>query len=208
MIEVNGQWYQIYHRWTGVGPTRQAMAEAIKVRIEGEKLIVEQAEVTSQGFRRSGLNPYESQYAMSACFGLGSYTFDVNPSQDFDPHSLREDRYPVTNLQNRSWLGYKYFHFHEGIKEGEQLYLILSLKDLAAGTIHIYAAEPKESYFAPEQPRTPIGTAALNGASIWHDIAVPIIPLHGRKAIYLEFCSDAKGSVFELDKLRFIVQKK
>ncbi len=205
MIDVNGQWYQIYHRWTGVGPTRQAMAEAINLRIEAEKLIIEQSEVTSQGFRTAGLNPYESQYAISACFGLGSYTFDVNPAQDFNPDSLREDRYPVTNLQNQSWLGYKYFHFHEGIKEGQRLYLTLFLKDCAAGTIHIYAAEPKESCFSPEMPRTRIGTAVLDGTNVFREIVVPVSALRGRKAIYLEFCSDAEGTVCELDKLRFTV---
>ncbi len=207
MIDVNGQWYQIYHRWTGVGPTRQAMAEAIHLRIEEEKLIIEQAEVTSQGFQTAGLNPYESQYAISACFGLGSYTFDVNNAQDFDPDSVREDRYPVTNLKNHSWLGYKYFHFHQEIDEGEQLYLTLSLKDLAVGTINIYAADPKESYFAPEHPRTRIGAASLDGTNVYHEILVPVSAISGRKAIYLEFCSDEEGNVCELNKLRFTVGK-
>lgn len=208
MIDVNGQWYQIYHRWTGVSLTRQAMAEAINLRIEDEKLIIEQAEVTSQGFRTEGLNPYESQYAISACFGLGSYTFDVNPTHDFDPNNVREDRYPVTNLQNHSWLGYKYFDFHEGMKEEEQLFLTLSLKDCAAGTINIYAAKPKENYFAPEQPRSLIGTAVLEGTNACRDITVPVSALSGKKAIYLEFCSDVQGTVCELDKLQFTVGKR
>ena len=206
MIDVDGQWYQIYHRWTGVGPTRQAMAEAISLRIEGDRLLIDQAEVTSQGFRKDGLNPYESQYATSACFGLGSYIFDVNPAQDFAPDSVREDRYPVTDLRNHSWLGYKYFDFGEGIREGEQLYLTLFLRDCAAAAINIYAAEPKESYCALEQPRTRIGTAALDGTNAWREVAVPVSSLGGRQAIYLEFCSDAEGAVCELDKLRFIAE--
>ena len=207
MIDIDGQWYQVYHRWTGVGLTRQAMAEPIKLRMEWDKLIIEQAEVTSQGFRAAGLNPYETQYAISACFGLGSYTFDVNPVQDFDPATAREDRYPVTNLQNRSWLGYKYFNFYEEIKSGEQLLLTLCLKDCAAATVNVYAAEPKESYFDPEQPRILIGTAVLDGTNVWREITTPVSALRGRKAIYLEFCTDAEGPVCELDKLRFTVGK-
>ena len=207
MIEVDGQWYQVYHRWTGVGPTRQAMAEPIDLRVEQGKLIIEQAEVTSQGFRKEGLDPYASQYAISACFGLGSYTFDVNPAQDFDPNTVREDRYPVTDLRNRSWLGYKYFRFDEQMKEGEQLLLTLLLKDHAAAAINIYAADPKGSWFAPEQPRTRIGTAVLDGSNVWHEVTVPVSALSGRKAIYLEFCSDAEGTVCELDKFRFAVGK-
>ena len=204
MIDVNGQWYQVYHRWTGVGPTRQAMAEAINLRIEGDKLVIEQAEVTSQGFRTAGLDPYESLYAISACFGLGSYTFDINPAQDFDPNSKREDLYPVTNLKNHSWLGYKYFNFNDGVKDG-QLYLALSIKDFAAGTINIYAAEPKESYFAPEQPRIRIGTAVLSGENDWREIVVPVSSLSGRKAIYLEFCSDTEDTVCMLDRFKFVI---
>lgn len=205
MIEVNGQYYQIYHRWTGIGPTRQAMAEAIHVRMEDGKLIIEQAEVTSQGFQTAGLDPYESQYAMSACFGIGSYTFDVNPTQDFDPDRVRDDWYPVTDLQNHSWLGYKYFDFCREIKEGEQLYLVLALKDCAVGTINIYASDPKACYSAPEQPRTYIGHATLEGRNDDREIVVPVTSLRGRKAIYLEFCSEAAGTVCELNKLRFVI---
>lgn len=205
MIEVNGRYYQIYHRWTGVGASRQAMAEAIRVGIEDGKLIIEQAEVTSQGFQTDGLNPYESQYAMSACFGIGSYTFDVNPARDFNPDSARDDWYPVTNLQNHSWLGYKYFNFHRKMKEGEKLHLVLALKDCAVGTVNIYASEPKECYSAPEQPRICIGHAMLEGTNDYREIIVPVDSLRGRKAIYLEFCSEAAGTVCELNKLRFII---
>lgn len=205
MIEVNGRYYQIYHRWTGVGPARQAMAEEIRVRIEDGKLIIEQAEVTSQGFRTAGLNPYESQYAMSACFGIGRYTFDVNPSLDFNPDSARDNWYPVTNLQNRSWLGYKYFDFCREIKEGEQLYLVLSLKDCAVGTVNIYASDPKKCYSAPEQPRIYIGHAALEGTNDYREFVVPVTSLSGKKAIYLEFCSKAAGTVCELNELRFVI---
>ncbi len=203
MIEVDGRWYQVYHRSTGIGLTRQAMAEEIHLRTEGEKLIIEQVEVTSQGFRTQGLCPYEKQYAVSACFGLGSYAFDVNPALDFDPDSAREDRYLVTNLKNRSWLGYKYFDFSDGVKEGVQLYLNLSLKDCAAGRINIYAAEPKDSYSSPEQPRTLIGTALLDGTDAFREIAAPVTSLSGRKAVYLEFLSDSKETVCELDKFWF-----
>lgn len=203
MIEVDGRWYQVYHRWTGIGPARQAMAEEIHLRTEGEKLIIEQAEVTSLGFRTQGLCPYEKQYAVSACFGLGSYFFDVNPALDFDPDSVREDRYFVTNLKNRSWLGYKYFDFSDGVKEGVQMYLNLSLKDCAAGRINIYAAEPKDSYSSPEQPRTLIGTALLDGVDAFREIAAPVTSLSGRKAIYLEFLSDSQETVCELDKFWF-----
>lgn len=179
------------------------MAEEIHLRTEGEKLIIEQAEVTSLGFRTQGLCPYEKQYAVSACFGLGSYFFDVNPALDFDPDSVREDRYFVTNLKNRSWLGYKYFDFSDGVKEGVQMYLNLSLKDCAAGRINIYAAEPKDSYSSPEQPRTLIGTALLDGVDAFREIAAPVTSLSGRKAIYLEFLSDSQETVCELDKFWF-----
>ena len=208
MMEVNGKWYQIYHRWTGVGPTRQAMAEEIKLRIEEEKLSIEQAEVTSQGFKTSGLNPYENQYAISACFGLGSYTFDVNGAKDFDPASVREDWYPVTNLKNHSWLGYKYFNFDQGSNKEEQLYLMLTLQDFEACTVNIYAAEPKESYFAPEKPRILIGTTLLEGKNVLREVPVPVSTICGRKAIYLELCSDVEGIVCELGKLRFAVGKR
>ena len=86
------------------------------------------------------------------------------------------------------------------------MFLTLLLKDYAAATINIYAAEPKESWYAPEQPRTHIGSAVLNGTAAWHEVTIPVSALSGRKAIYLEFCSDAEGAVCELDKLRFTIE--
>ena len=151
------------------------------------------------------MDPYESQYAMSACFGIGSYTFDVNPTLDFDPAGMRDDRYPVTDLKNHSWLGYKYFDFYREIKEGEQLYLVLALKECAVGTVNVYASDPKVCYSAPEQSRTFVGQAALEGTNDYREILVPVTSLSGKKAIYLEFCSETAGTVCELDTLRFVI---
>ena len=142
---------------------------------------------------------------MSACFGIGSYTFDVNPTLDFDPDSTRDDLYAVTDLQDHSWLGYKYLDFYREIKEGERLYLVLALKDCAFGTVNVYASDPKECYSAPEQSRIRIGHAALAGTNDRREILVPVTPLTGRKAIYLEFCSETAGTVCELDTLRFVI---
>ena len=109
----------------------------------------------------------------------------------------------MIDLKNRSWLGYKYFDFSDGVKEGMQLYLNLSLKDCASGKINVYASEPKDSYSSPEQPKTLIGTALLDGTGAFREIVAPVTPLSGRKAVYLEFLSDSKENVCELDKFWF-----
>ena len=206
MIEVNGQWYQVYHRATGVSISRQAMAEPINLHYVDGKLVIDQAEVTSQGFEINGLDPYESQYAASACWGLGSYTFDINANLNFDPDAEREDWYPVTNLKNQSWLGYKYFNFGEGISENESMNLILSLKEYASGTVKVYAADAKEKYSDPEKPRTLIGSMALSGTNAEeHEITIPVKALSGTKAIYLEFLSENTSTICALNKLRFSV---
>ncbi|MDR0570862.1 MAG: family 43 glycosylhydrolase [Clostridiales Family XIII bacterium] len=214
MAEVNGQWYQIFHRSTNISSKRQAMAEPFNLRFVDGKPVIDQVELTSQGFEIDGLDPFKEQYAGYACYilpasGAASPQFfsqNNDASLNFDPNAPRNDWYPVMNIRNRSWLGYKYFNFGAGVAGAGQIKLVLTLLEKAAGTVNIYVGDPKTKFSDPEQPKTLIGTMELNGAgSAAHTVAAIVDKekLVGKKGIYLEFLSERSGEICQINKLQF-----
>jgi len=218
MAEVNGQWYQVYHRSTNISSKRQAMAEPFDLRFEDGKPIIEQVEMTSNGFEINGLNPFQEQYAGYACYmlpvgrNIGPQFFSQNNDSDldFNPNAKRDDWYPVMNIQNRSWVGYKYFDFGSGVEKGQRLKLVLTLTENLAGTVNVYANNAKEKYSDPEQPKTLIGTIELHGSnSDVHTVEgyVDASELKGKKGIYLEFLSEViDQEICQINKLQFVVE--
>lgn len=211
LAEINGQWYIFYHRHTQNGRSaRQAMAEPVNISTDNGKLVIEQAEVTSQGFETNGLNPYEEQNAGITSYVIGeniwiqTHTYDID---DWDPNSSNPnmDWNPISSIENQNWVGYKYFDFGTGTSDDDILRLSLTLTEKLAGTINVYAAEPRANNAAAEQPKTLIGTLSLNGNDEnVHTVETTIDSLTGKKAIYFEFLSDEAGEICQVNKLQFI----
>ncbi|MCL2009660.1 MAG: hypothetical protein FWG71_03830 [Synergistaceae bacterium] len=211
MAEVNGQWYQVYHRDTNINSKRQAMAEPFDLRFADGAPVIDQVEMTSQGFEIDGLDPFQEQYAGYACYTLPP-SGDTAPrffSQDddslnFDPKAARDDWYPVLNIRNRSWLGYKYFNFGNGAGVKE-MKLFLTLTNNAPGVVNIYAGNPKTKFSDPEQPKTLIGTMELKGGSSEvHTVEADVTVVTGMKGIYLEFLSESDEEICQVNKLQFV----
>lgn len=95
---INDQWYVFYHRMTnGTLTSRRACVEKIEILPDGT---IPQVEMTSLGFEES-LNPYLITPAEIACVLKGGCLI------------TEKDSYtrPVTGIQNRAVIGYKYFDF-------------------------------------------------------------------------------------------------
>ena len=213
MIDVNGQWYQIYHRDTNISSKRQAMAEPFDLRFENGAPVIDQVEMTSQGFETGGLNPYKEQNAGIACYiypasGTTAPNFYSQPgTYNFSPAATRDDWFPIQNIRNQSWVGYKYFNFGEGAGDKE-LKLVLTLNTVSnrSGTINVYANDPKQKYADPERPKTLIGTINMAANNTRHTLecVVDKSALTGKKGIYLEFRSTtAAVELCQLGKIRF-----
>ncbi len=142
--QINGQWYVFYHRPPrGFGFARQAMVAPVAIEwdekpvAEGGSLTIrgydpysgdhiwkakdsngneyKGAEVTSEGFHIYGLNPYQYYSAGYAC-----YLSDVGLQQD--SWDIWDNHMPITNMKDRTIVGFKYFGFggliqdHNGLK--------------------------------------------------------------------------------------------
>ena len=217
LIRAGENWYQIYHRMPNIFNRRQAMAVKVNVYCdEAGSLKIDEAEYTSEGFCINGLDPYRPLLAACMCYALptgGSWrapegpVFAFNLGDDVDPAAERDNWYGVRNIRNHTWIGYKYYNFGSGVN-ADRLSLQLTLKEFAAGSVNIYAADARKSVKDPEQKKTLIGKIELTGENAEaHTVTGEIFAkdiLVGKKAIYMEFITESEETVAEINELVFI----
>ena len=225
IVEVNGQWYVVYHRQTGLNEfARQAMAAPIEVKVTegpGGRVEISEAEYTSEGFETQGLDPYRRYSAGIACHYTGprsatgewpNFVFSgsyVQPSYgdatNLDrPYDLSVNRNAVVNNTAGSIVGYKYFNL-DRLDRTRPLDLILKLKPLGVeGTITVMMDSPWETNggvrlgtltLRADTPQTP--------ADLRTDVS-RLCSYGDKHAIYLVFDSPtADRSLCELIELEF-----
>lgn len=141
IVEINGQWWAFYHRQTGTDQfSRQAMVAPISVEVEegpGGKVVITEGEVTSEGFRTEGLDPFAKSAAGWACYFVnpdgasesfpnfsftGSYikaSRAADQSPWFAPYNLKQPLCPVINNTAGSAAGFKYYNFDKTAAKGK-----------------------------------------------------------------------------------------
>lgn len=195
ICQINGQWYVFYHRQCGLDEySRQAMVAPITVSVEkkeGGKVIISEAEYTSEGFCTEGLNPLHRTAAGWACYYTcnpapsshdwpkfsypGSYVKASridNPAYQA-PYSLKEPICPVINNTAGSTVGYKYFNMSK-LDKKHSYSLALNIKpEGIAGTIKVLIGAPTE-----QEGAAVIGTLSLTGKES-QEATTFAIPLNG-----------------------------
>ena len=212
IVEVNGQWYVVYHRQTGKDEySRQAMAAPITVQVEkgkGGKVTISEGEYTSEGFNIDGLNPLQRTAAGWACYYTGPqqaanqwpnfiyYGSYVQPTRIPQtsmqwPFSLKTPVCPVVNNTAGSVVGYKYFNFSN---MGDAGTLTLHYKPQGVdGIIKVMLGAPTE-----QEGGRMIGQLMLNGRFPQREMEMSIPVMHlqgkgGKQALYFVFESLTKG---------------
>lgn len=140
IVDIDGQWYVVYHRKTDNDFNRQAMIEPIEVKIEGDKVIIPQVEMTSQGIQTNGLDAFKRYYAGTICYiTRGSFV----KGSERSPDGLN----PVVITGKQPIIGWKYFNFgKEKLTNSDKLELSLNAKvlTLIKGSIQVSSPEDTE----------------------------------------------------------------
>ncbi len=166
IVKIKDRWFVFYHRQCGVNEfSRQAMVAPVEVSVDDGKVMITEAEYTSEGFRLEGLDPFERHSAGIACYYTGprpsvsgwpvktfygSYVYPERADLDWSDKAMLNkakdnpelDSNPVINNVDGSVVGYKYFNF-DGIKKAESLSVNL-IPNGVQGTIEIYVDSPWE----------------------------------------------------------------
>ena len=221
IIEIDGQWYVFYHRQTGTDQfSRQAMVAPITVKVTKDKVEISRAEVTSEGFQLSGLNPLNRIEAGWACW----FKHPTTPVEDYPnfkysgsyiratrledgttkgAYSLKGNLCPLTNNTAGSIVGWKYLNFDK-LKKAKNPKITLHIGNVnAKGSIHILVGAPTE-----EQGGRHLVTFSLGSTDIQDGFYT--IPLNnfkgikGKKGLYMQFASDTKDvSICDLYDFQF-----
>lgn len=222
IIEINGKWYVFYHRQCGTNEyARQAMVAPIEVTVDegkGGKVVISEAEYTSEGFETEGLNPLKRYPAGIACYYTGpskvghsypDFLFTgsyVKPCYgDSDrfkkPYDLSENTAPVVNNTAGSIVGYKYFNFDNA----QVSHLLLDIMPLGQdATVNVMLDSPWEKKGGKK-----IGSFTLSKdmEAARNDIDVLLSGMKGVKGkhgIYLVIDSPVKSTpLFDLYELQF-----
>ena len=201
IMEVNGKWYVFYHRQTGVNEfSRQGMLEPVDVAlgkdgllyigdikyIEGEPVLSQPVEMTSQGAHIDGLDAYKWISAGYAChIHGGSQRAYVEAVYD-----KRDDiSAPVVNITNGTTVGFRYLQFGSNtpltvsvvLKQYQQFTVnvrIDSCRGKIITTLNFSGAEYEK-------------TARLNAGVI------------GKHSVYFEFLTDIDGTTASFDRFTF-----
>lgn len=211
IFEVNGQWYVVYHRSSNNDYNRQAMIEPIRLTIEGDRVLIPEVEMTSQGVLTDGLDPFRRYYAGIVCYRDNSAYID-GAQRNSDGMN------PVVNInQPSTTLGYKYFNFgSKPLTDRKSLVMRLNLSLPRKAKLTVMVATP-EHVDTPKQWVTITSVELDKFIPVdgqYHEAEISITGLDnnealqkaggllGKQAVYLKFVGEG-GELCRLKEIEF-----
>lgn len=176
IANINGRWVVFYHRATSNVFNRQAMAEPIELRIEGDKVVIPSVEMTSQGVETNGLYAFRRFNANIACYRTNHAFIDgarrradgLNPMVGIDmPNTV---------------VGIKFLNFGvDRLTDADRLKLKLDIQMIRNTAVSVQVARPDEA----NEPLKRVDIASFNlqdhikADGQYHEVVVPISGLDG-----------------------------
>ncbi len=214
IIEINGQWYVFYHRQCGVTEfSRQAMVAPLDIRMEGDKVVIKEAEYTSEGFEINGLDPFKRYSAGIACYYTGprpatsgwpsktfhgSYVDAYRPKVDMSDEGsisaaiadITVNTNPVVNNTDGSVVGYKYFNFDK-IRKAKAL--MVNMTPLGVdGVMEVYIDSPWEERGGRKIGELEISASAAQAPAQARVEIEALKKMSGKHALFFKFSSNTK----------------
>jgi arabinoxylan arabinofuranohydrolase len=210
ITEINGKWYVFYHRATSNDYNRQAMAEPIDLRIEGDKVVIPHVEMTSEGVETGGLDAFRRYNAGVICY----HNNDVRiAGVERNPDGLN----PLVGIDKPGTVvGFKYFNFGAAkVTDADKLKLKLNVRRLADALVSILVAPPQDA----DEPAKRVEIAKFNlqdqvsADGKFDEAAISLSGLDGnaalqalgglkgKLAVYLSF--DGSGEMCQLKEIEF-----
>ncbi len=210
LCEINGKWYVFYHRQSGTDEySRQAMVAPVTVSVEkgaGGKVVISEAEYTSEGFETDGLDPFERHAAGIACHYTGTrpsvahYPNVTYPGPWFlpfrgdfyeqkNPYDPKIDRSVAVHVTPGSTLGYKYFDFDRFAGADKAALACSYVPGPHDGWVEVWAKRPSAAAGGVRLGGFKVvggdGTASVTART---ELTLPR-ELTGKQALYLAFAS-------------------
>lgn len=227
IAKIKDQWWVFYHRQTGEDEySRQAMVAPIEVRVEkgkGGKVMISEAEVTSEGFQTGGLNPLAKTPAGLACylvnpdgvrqeypnfFFSGSYVKATRTSPEHEGlFTMREPFCPVVNNTSGSIVGYKYLNFDATASMKDVVLSMDLVPQNVDGTITVLVGGPSEKRGGKVVATVPVSSFESRVLTEKTVACRNLSLIRGKQPLFFVFSSREKGkSICELYDFQFRVK--
>ncbi len=226
ILKIGDQWWLFYHRQTGTDEfSRQAMVAPIEVYVEkgrGGKVKINEAEYTSEGFEKAGLDPlklYPAAIASHFTGKDGAYQSYPNLHYSgshflpiyYDDYNLKEPYHPdlnvnpVINNTDGSIVGYKYFNF-DNLNGAQRVELALDLIPSGVdGTISVFTEAPWKGNPSPVGILEIKSTDPIKPMKMKADVS-GVSKLSGKHPLYLVFNTERGGSLCTLLRMQFLAE--
>lgn len=181
IFQAEGKWYIVYHKETKNGFNRQAMIEPIQLSIEGEKVVIPEVEMTSQGLFTEGLPAFRRYNVNSMCYRTNSAYID---GTERNADGLN----PLVGIdQKNTVVGFKYLNFgNTKIVDADNLRLKLNLMLVDPNATITLQVVPKADA-TDVSKRVNLGTFRLKdflkADQIYHDISLSLSGLNNNAAL-------------------------
>jgi hypothetical protein len=199
MFEVEGTWYQIYHRHTADG--RQACGTALTRRADGS---FEQSDYDSLGLDPRPLDAFRAWPAYLACHLTGTskrtrpaLSLRDHPAGDVDPDTGRRTRQVLTGTYDGGVAGYKFLDF--GTEGGSSVFG-LRIQPRSGGRVEVRLDDPAGPAVAT------VGVPADAVGRGWADLTAPASAVTGVHAVFLVFRPD-RGELGDVDTFGFTASR-
>lgn len=179
IFQVEGKWYVVYHKETKNGFNRQAMMEPIQLFIEGEKVVIPEVEMTSQGLFIEGLNAFRRYNINTMCYRTNSAYVDGSQRNTDGLNPL------VGINQKNTVIGFKYLNFGKAkIVDSDNLQLKLNVMMVDPDASITLQIVPK-SDVNDASKRVNLGTFKLKDFlkidETYHNVSLPLVGLDNNK---------------------------
>ena len=204
------------------------MVDPITVEVEegpGGKVVISEAEYTSQGFELGGLDPFESHPAGIAShytgpnggwsdfpkfIHSGAYVqpFYADCYDEKDPYDPKVNRSVVTHVTAGSVVGYKYFNF---VRTAGRDGLVLELNVVPRGLdakVEVWVGRPNAAEGGTKVCESLISGELPDVRTTLKVDASALSKVSGKKALYFVFDSAKKGhSICDVEDFRFTAKQ-
>lgn len=186
---INGQWYIFHHRQTHKSTfSRQACAEPVEIKDDGS---IAQVECTSMGLRGKAIETKGKIPAVVSCvLTNGHMPHATNTTVDEEiPYitNINDERF-ITDIENNTIIGYKYFNFTNPIK------LDVTYRGKANGKLLLYIGKKnakQEDWLLEDE-------AIIDESINWKKIEFSI-SYNGSAAIYFKYEGIGKIDLLEFE---------
>ena len=182
---INGKWYIFYHRHTlKTEFSRQGCAEEIEILPDG---FIPQVEMTSCGLNGGPLLA-KGKYSTAICCNLtdGKVPHCACPNARLPHLTFRGDDHFITEIENNTMIGYKYFSFDNVTRIGV-VYKTYDIKPW--GNIVIKLSSDGE----------PIGTIPITDRAEWTRAEAKVSAINGTYPLYFFYEGDGSIELLEFD---------